>query len=74
LHSPLTAIRRDGSLDPRFGEGGQVRIRIPWKGRYEGLDARVSLIPVGRRSILVLATNNDQRRIRIIRIRPLRRG
>jgi hypothetical protein len=72
--SELTAIRPDGSVDERFGSGGRVRIRVPWKGPDDSLEAGVSVMQVSGRSIFLVATNDFRRRLRIIKIRPFSRG
>ena len=69
----LTAVRPDGSVDSRFGASGRVLVRVPWKGRDAAYGAGVAVVPVGR-SIVLLGTNDYQRRIRVIRIRPSGRG
>jgi hypothetical protein len=65
----LTAVRRDGSLDSRFGSGGRVLIRIPWRGQDPGLEAAVALEKVGPRAILVLAADGGRHKLLAIRIR-----
>jgi hypothetical protein len=65
----LTAIRPDGSLDPRFGSGGRALIRIPWRGQDPGLEAAVAVEKIGPRAIVVLAADGGHHVLRAIRIR-----
>jgi hypothetical protein len=64
----LTAVRPDGSLDPRFGHRGRVLIRMPWRGPDPGLEAAVAVDKVGPRSILVLAADGGHHKLLAIRI------
>ena len=65
----LTAVRPDGSLDPRFGNRGRVLIRMPWRGQDPGLEAAVAVDKVGSSSILVLAADGGHHKLLVVRIR-----
>lgn len=66
----LTAVRPDGSLDPRFGSGGRVSIRMPWHGQDAGMEAAVGIEKLGPRAILVLAAAGGRHKLLALRIRP----
>jgi hypothetical protein len=65
----LTAVRPNGSVDPRFGKRGRVSIRIPWRGQDAGLEAAVEVSKIGAREILVLAADGGHHELRAIEIR-----
>ena len=50
----LTAVRTDGSIDPRFGSHGRAGIRTPWRGRYAELNTTVLSGGAGRRAITLV--------------------
>jgi hypothetical protein len=66
-HLAVSALRPDGSLDRRFGNGGRARIRTPWRGFSARLDTQVSVTEAGPGAIVVLATRPGG--LQIIRLR-----
>ena len=65
----ITARRLDGSVDPRFGGRGRVRVLAPWRGRNsrDATDLDVSSTPDGE--LAVLALRDGVRQLRLIRLR-----
>jgi len=48
----LTAVLANGSLDPRFGNGGRARIHAPWRGQDATMNAYATTDKVGRHALL----------------------
>src|SRR5439155_24984037 len=68
----LSALRPDGSSDPRFGKGGRVWIHAPWRGRDAALETMVSVTNAPR-TIVVIATRDGRQQLQLIRLRLGRR-
>jgi hypothetical protein len=66
-HLTVTALRPEGTPDPRFGTDGRTRIRTPWRGFNATLDTMVSISKARPRAIVVVATRSG--RLEIIRVR-----
>jgi hypothetical protein len=65
----VTALRRDGSADPRFGSRGRARIHTPWKGRDAALGTIVSVNRTSPTTIVVIATQDGRKQLQVIRLR-----
>jgi hypothetical protein len=65
----LTARRRDGSIDPRFGSHGRARIHAPWSGRNSALDTMVSITKARPSAIVVIATRYGRAQVQVVRVR-----
>jgi hypothetical protein len=65
----VTALRSDGSADPRFGSRGRARIHTPWKGRNAALETMVSVHRASPRTIVVIATQDGRKQLQVIRVR-----
>ncbi len=65
----LTALRPDGSTDPRFGSHGSVRIRTPWHGSNATLSTTVSINEASPNELVIVATESDRNRMQLIRVR-----
>jgi hypothetical protein len=68
-HLALTALRPDGSADPRFGSHGRARIHTPWRGRNSALETMVSITKASPRAIVVIATRYGRSQLQIVRLR-----
>ena len=68
-HLAVTALRPDGSPDPRFGSDGRARIRTPWKGRNAALEIMVSMTEASSRAIVLVATRSGRDQLQVIRVR-----
>jgi hypothetical protein len=64
----LTALRPDGSIDPRFGSQGRASIRTPWRGRYAALDTTVIITGATKRAITLVATRAGLSQLQIVRV------
>jgi hypothetical protein len=60
----LTALRRDGSTDPRFGSHGQARILI-----HATLDTTVAITQASPAEIVAIATDYGHDQLQLIRVR-----
>jgi len=65
----VTALRPDGSNDPRFGSDGHAVIRAPWTGSNAALDTMVSTIEAGPTAITVIASRYGHNELQLIRVR-----
>jgi hypothetical protein len=65
----LTALRPDGSTDPRFGSHGSVRIRTPWHGPNAILSTTVSIDEAGPDELVIVATESERSQVQLIRLR-----
>jgi hypothetical protein len=65
----VTALRPDGSNDPRFGSEGRAVIRAPWTGSNAALDTMVSTIEAGPKAITVIASRYGHNELQLIRVR-----
>jgi hypothetical protein len=65
----LTALRPDGSTDPRFGRHGSARIRTPWHGSSATLSTTVSIDEASPNEIVIIATNSERNQMQLIRVR-----
>jgi hypothetical protein len=65
----LTALRPDGSTDPRFADHGSARIRTPWHGPDATLSTTVSIDEAGPTEIVIVATEPERNQIQLIRVR-----
>jgi hypothetical protein len=65
----LTARRRDGSIDPRFGSHGRATIHAPWRGRNSALDTMVSITKAIPSAVVVIATSYGRAQLQIVRVR-----
>jgi hypothetical protein len=64
----LTALRPDGSTDPRFGSHGSARIRTLWHGSSATLST-VSINEASPTEIVIIATESEQNQMQLIRVR-----
>jgi len=64
----LTALRPDGSIDPRFGSQGRARIHTPWRGRNAWLDTTVVIARAAPRAITLVATRAGLNELQIVRV------
>jgi hypothetical protein len=55
----LTALRRDGSTDPRFASDGRALIRTPWRGLNAAFGTSVLIAEASPAEIVIIATNDD---------------
>ncbi len=55
-HVVLTALRPDGSTDPRYGSHGTAGIRTPWQGSNAAAAATISTHYASPNQIVVVAT------------------
>ena len=65
----LTALRPDGSTDPRFGSHGSARIRTPRHGPNATLSTMVSIDEASPTEIVIIATEPARSQMQIIRVR-----
>ncbi len=65
----LTALRPDGSTDPRFGSHGSARIRTPWHGSSATLSTTVSINEASPTEIVIIATESERNQMQLIRVR-----
>jgi hypothetical protein len=66
----LTALRPDGSTDPRFASSGRALIRTPWRGQNATLGTSVSITEANPSEIVVIATDDDAgNQLQLIRLR-----
>ncbi len=65
----LTALRPNGSTDPRFGSRGSVRIRTPWRGPNATLSTTVSIDEASPTEILIIARESERKQMQLIRLR-----
>jgi hypothetical protein len=65
----VTALRRDGTADPRFGGGGRALIHTPWKGPNATLETMASVKRASPRTIVVIATQEGRKQLQLIRAR-----
>jgi hypothetical protein len=65
----LTALRADGSTDPRFANHGSARIRTPWHGPGATLSTTVSIDEAGPAEIVIVAAEPERNQIQLIRVR-----
>lgn len=65
----LTALRPDGSTDPRFADHGSARISTPWHGPDATLSTTVSIDEAGPTEIVIVATEPERNQIQLIRVR-----
>ena len=64
-----SALRPDGSADPRFGTGGRAWIHTPWKGSHARIETMVSVIRASPRTIVLIATQDGRKQLQVIRVR-----
>jgi hypothetical protein len=65
----LTALRPDGSTDPRFASHGSARIRTPWHGSSAALSTTVSIDEASPTEIVIIAIEPDRNQMQLIRVR-----
>lgn len=65
----LTALRPDGSTDPRFGSHGSARIRTPWHRSSATLSTTVSINEASPTEIVIIATESERNQMQLIRVR-----
>lgn len=66
----LTALRPDGSTDPRFATDGRALIRTPWHGLDATLGTTVSIMQATPTEMVLVATNdNVDNQLQLIRVR-----
>jgi hypothetical protein len=65
----ITARRRDGTVDPRFGSHGRARLRTPWQGHDAALGTEVSVDRASPNTITLLATQDGRNELRLVRLR-----
>jgi hypothetical protein len=65
----LTARRRDGSIDPRFGSRGRARIHAPWRGPNAALDTTVLINQASPNAVVLVAWSYGRNQLQIIRVR-----
>jgi hypothetical protein len=65
----LTARRRDGSIDPRFGSRGRARIHTPWRGPNAALDTTVLINQASPNAVVLVAWSYGRNQLQIIRVR-----
>jgi hypothetical protein len=65
----LTALRPDGSTDPRFGRHGSALIRTPWHGSSAALSTTVSINEASPSEIVIVARESERGQIQLIRLR-----
>jgi hypothetical protein len=65
----LTARRRDGSIDPRFGSRGRARIHTPWRGPNAALDTTVLINQASPNAVVLVAWSYGRNQLHIIRVR-----
>lgn len=65
----LTALRRDGTVDQRFGDHGHAHIRTPWRGTTAANYAIVSVLKANPNSFLIIARRYGHRDLQLIRVR-----
>jgi hypothetical protein len=65
----LTALRPDGSTDPRFGRHGRARIRTPWRGSSATLSTTVSINEANPAEIVIIATEPGRNQMQLLRVR-----
>ncbi len=65
----LTALRPDGSTDPRFAGHGSARIRTPWHGSNATLSTEVSINEASPTEVVVVATESERNQAQLIRLR-----
>ncbi len=65
----LTALRPDGSTDPRFASHGSARIRTPWHGSSATLSTTVSIDEASPTEIVIVATDSERNQMQLIRVR-----
>ena len=66
----LTALRPDGSTDPRFATDGRALIRTPWHGLDAALGTTVSIMQATPTEMVLVATNdNVDNQLQLIRVR-----
>jgi hypothetical protein len=64
----LAALRRDGSLDPKFGSQGRATIHAPWWGRDAALETTVVITRVTLPTITLVATRYGFNQLQIVRV------
>ncbi len=65
----LTTRRPDGSIDPGFADDGRARIHAPWQGLNAAYETSFTLVKAGPHALVLIATRDGQRKLRITRVR-----
>ena len=65
----FTALRPNGSTDPRFGSHGRARIRTPWRGSSGTFATMVLIDEASPTEIVIIATEFERNEVELTRAR-----